>query len=1166
MSFLRNKEKEKHVRKWKQYIACIFDSWNVAAKHDNHKVKIIVFLNDLVEICCCFNTVQGRMAEVLRLHSPAGAEAMVYEWPLQHTHGRDDMQEIVDTIRWVGKDFPELQIAIENRVLVNYDPHCFDSMSKLCERYNRAVDSVVKLWKGRAPPACLNRRPSQELLRHVLWKVYNHSVKDPDKLNLYEPFSPEVYGETSFDLVAQMVKAVPFKCDEVFLDLGSGVGQVVLQVAASTNIKECFGIEKAATPAKYAIEMDRLFRRWMKWHGKTFSPYRLEKGDFLLEDNVAKIGEASVIFVNNFAFGPNVDHKLKQRFSSLKDGTRIISSKPYCSLNFRLTKRNLSDIGAILRITELATMPGSVSWTGNPVSYYLHMVDSTMLEEYFSRLKKKRDASKDETASLDDSISVDEEWAGKLDELDDIALGTTTRHQWNDLIALIEQHKIEPEKDGKTDVSDASQVKKKKKKKRKDKKKDAAANVKRKYRKHIKNKKGKLNLDYVAVSALDKATRSALGKSARKRATSKPPGIDEFVETMKKQYIAFWQHMHTPEYYESVFHEITEQRRRNKFLTSQVENMDYQIYGLQQDGKKLLEERMEGMGLDASKPAETFVTLHELVEEQLTLIEECVNMDKEVAMLENSCGVTNEELLNARKIENEVLLHDLYAPDNFRKGLLNEVTVQTKRKQELLDQINEMECKTKSLETANKSPMKVMGNCGQYEDMEVDVGMPQVFTSSPKECEQNKDQDGSKLSLMEPAMFNPYGPTTCVPMTVPDPVSEYSTSNLAPDQVLAYTFHNLPTQGQSMSVKRTPSTLPSLFVSSPSTRLSSLFPASVGEPRHSAKNLQKIHKLLAENSPEKTTNVPEPKTKSNFSIAHLTGLSDKSSISEQAIGLDLDNMADVESKKTPEWPLRSLPQTSGNKAKSQRTTSPKECRETSKGKPETTSSCSQVGLPKQSLLNGVKDLPSSIKKVVSFPRPTDCAVSSGHAPRTSAACFVDMTSSTSGNHSKNSSSCLKSNIQQTLSTSTSCVREPVITISHPPNKEHGSSLLNCNPHTYPMGMTKASSTDCLGKEQWIMGQPKQQSSSDCLGNEQRSQPSDSTQRLIHPARPNTIVYSKGEPPIRNVVLNNDSMSYFNNNDAVPRFSSKVLRPNEGAKILNSMYMISPYHTDGRHSS
>lgn len=33
----------------------------------------------------------------------------------------------------------------------------------------------------------------------------------------------------------------------------TGVGQVVLQVAASTPCKMCYGIEKAEFPAKYAV-------------------------------------------------------------------------------------------------------------------------------------------------------------------------------------------------------------------------------------------------------------------------------------------------------------------------------------------------------------------------------------------------------------------------------------------------------------------------------------------------------------------------------------------------------------------------------------------------------------------------------------------------------------------------------------------------------------------------------------------------------------------------------------------------------------------------------------------------------------------------------------------------------------------------------------------------
>lgn len=37
-----------------------------------------------------------------------------------------------------------------------------------------------------------SRRASVELLRHIIQQCYNRAVIDPDKLNQYEPFSPEV--------------------------------------------------------------------------------------------------------------------------------------------------------------------------------------------------------------------------------------------------------------------------------------------------------------------------------------------------------------------------------------------------------------------------------------------------------------------------------------------------------------------------------------------------------------------------------------------------------------------------------------------------------------------------------------------------------------------------------------------------------------------------------------------------------------------------------------------------------------------------------------------------------------------------------------------------------------------------------------------------------------
>ncbi|KAK6624551.1 hypothetical protein RUM44_011410 [Polyplax serrata] len=257
--------------------------------------------------------------------------------------------------------------------------------------------------KGTSLPAArLNKYPSRGLLRHILQQVYNQAVTDPEKLNQYEPFSPEVYGETSYDLICQMIDQIEITSDDIFVDLGSGVGQVVLQMAAATPCKVCLGVEKAEVPSRYAEDMNKNFKKWMGWYGKKYGEYHLIKGDFLKSEHREKIVSATIVFVNNFAFGPNVDHSLKERFADLKDGARIVSSKSFCPLNFRITDRNLSDIGTIMHVSEMSPLKGSVSWTGKPVSYYLHIIDRTKLERYFQRTKNPR--IKGNNMALHDSV------------------------------------------------------------------------------------------------------------------------------------------------------------------------------------------------------------------------------------------------------------------------------------------------------------------------------------------------------------------------------------------------------------------------------------------------------------------------------------------------------------------------------------------------------------------------------------------------------------------------------------------------------------------------------------------------------------------------------------------------------------------------------------------
>uniref|UniRef100_T1HCG7 Ephrin RBD domain-containing protein n=1 Tax=Rhodnius prolixus TaxID=13249 RepID=T1HCG7_RHOPR len=68
----------------------------------------------------------------LRLHSPVGAEDVVYHWPLTSGRGsdkHDSALEIVETIRWVCEDFPELKLPLENNILSDFDTKRYGCIS-----------------------------------------------------------------------------------------------------------------------------------------------------------------------------------------------------------------------------------------------------------------------------------------------------------------------------------------------------------------------------------------------------------------------------------------------------------------------------------------------------------------------------------------------------------------------------------------------------------------------------------------------------------------------------------------------------------------------------------------------------------------------------------------------------------------------------------------------------------------------------------------------------------------------------------------------------------------------------------------------------------------------------------------------------------------------------
>ncbi|KAF7286980.1 hypothetical protein GWI33_002823 [Rhynchophorus ferrugineus] len=551
----------------------------------------------------------------LKLHSPAGAEPVLYTWPLTSGRGNDKHDgalEIVETIRWVCEDLPELKLPLENNILCDYDTRSFESMKSLCDRFNRAIDSVVALEKGTSLPAQrLNKYPSRGLLRHILLQTYNAAVTDPEKLNQYEPFSPEVYGETSYDLVCQMIDQINITSDDVFIDLGSGVGQVVLQMAAATPCKICLGIEKADVPSRYAEAMNKNFRTWMQWYGKKYGEYKLIRGDFLTEEHREKINQATIVFVNNFAFGPAVDHQLKERFADLKDGARIVSSRSFCPLNFRITDRNLSDIGTIMHVSEMSPLKGSVSWTGKPVSYYLHIIDRTKLERYFQKLKKPQLKQKHQSKKLRRKISrtktVSEEPEKEVQK--PVSKGRRGRMK-----------KTKPKKTIKITGLDLLHTE------------TLLSTSPEAIGKKLPPAPGCVDQQLTTLSS-DVIIHNELDIPLEPAAT--PYGLQMLLDMFRVQYMQMIAQMKNPNYKNTVKVHIEEEKDRNKKLKSRAAQLEKQIKVLIDDSVALLKARMSELGINATSPVDLLAKAKEIVCRHKELQAKASKLQGQVAKLEN---------------------------------------------------------------------------------------------------------------------------------------------------------------------------------------------------------------------------------------------------------------------------------------------------------------------------------------------------------------------------------------------------------------------------------------------------------------------------------------------------------------------------------------------------
>jgi H3 lysine-79-specific histone-lysine N-methyltransferase len=253
-------------------------------------------------------------------------------------------------------------------------------------RFNAAMQILKAEGSIRENVAAMSEKGVKEgIWRWIQEQCYARTVAPRvEELSKYEAFSDNVYGELLPRFMSEIAQLTSLGPDSVFVDLGSGVGNLLIQVALQTG-SQSLGCEQMAAPSELAnVQIQEAKRRWRMW-GLNGARTEAWHGDFMQDDRVAAaLRQADVILVNNYAFTAKTNDTLSLLFLDLKEGAHIVSLKPFVPPDFRLTNRTISSPLSILRVAQRTYTSGCVSWADGGGRYYIHTVDRTLQAKFMA--------------------------------------------------------------------------------------------------------------------------------------------------------------------------------------------------------------------------------------------------------------------------------------------------------------------------------------------------------------------------------------------------------------------------------------------------------------------------------------------------------------------------------------------------------------------------------------------------------------------------------------------------------------------------------------------------------------------------------------------------------------------------------------------------------------
>lgn len=150
-----------------------------------------------------------------------------------------------------------------------------------------------------------------------------YCITDIERDLIVQSGGDPTYGEVVYDTVRYLIQELKPTSRDVFYDLGSGVGKMVVQMYLESPVKKSCGIELSATRHACAEGVKAELKSQKLLDKKRALVFI--KGDFLQQN----FSDATIVFMNSLCFSEEVMRSILKKLARGKNHMRVLSSQRF---------------------------------------------------------------------------------------------------------------------------------------------------------------------------------------------------------------------------------------------------------------------------------------------------------------------------------------------------------------------------------------------------------------------------------------------------------------------------------------------------------------------------------------------------------------------------------------------------------------------------------------------------------------------------------------------------------------------------------------------------------------------------------------------------------------------------------------------------------------------